>query len=268
MPLPASGAIRLGADVNVILSFSSTAQISLGATGVRALYSVPSGAIRLATDGYGKSPAGASGASGAGGGSFNYSTATGDITGGTITNFGSYYSISIGTNSTVVRDALIATTAGTTLNMSASSGLNPSPSAFTAYSAGGLVAGNNGPTAGGMFGAFIYAQNTSAMVTYGNTVIAINNMAAVQYNLVSSMIMANNFTLYFVSSIDADAAAIAMTSGTAISIWDASGGKLTGTVAAGTVGHAPGSNSVYHSFSSTPSYMMDMSGITNRIQIG
>jgi hypothetical protein len=55
MPLPASGAMRMGADVNVQLGNSATAQIPLGATGVRTLYNVPTGAIRLATDGYGKS---------------------------------------------------------------------------------------------------------------------------------------------------------------------------------------------------------------------
>ena len=54
MPLPASGAISLGA-VSVILGNSGISQISLGATGVRTLYNVPSGAIRLAADGYGKS---------------------------------------------------------------------------------------------------------------------------------------------------------------------------------------------------------------------
>lgn len=54
MPLPASGQMRIGADVNVQLSNSATAQISLGATGVRDLYVKPSGAIMLAADGYGK----------------------------------------------------------------------------------------------------------------------------------------------------------------------------------------------------------------------
>ena len=57
MALPASGTIRQGADVNVELGNSATTQISLGATGVRTLYGVASGAIRLATDGYGKSNA-------------------------------------------------------------------------------------------------------------------------------------------------------------------------------------------------------------------
>jgi hypothetical protein len=54
MPLPASGRMRQGADVNVELGNSATAQISLGATGVRTLYGKASGAIRLAADGYSK----------------------------------------------------------------------------------------------------------------------------------------------------------------------------------------------------------------------
>ena len=54
MALPASGALSLG-NVNVELGLSSIVQISLGATGVRTLYQVASGAIRLAADGYGKS---------------------------------------------------------------------------------------------------------------------------------------------------------------------------------------------------------------------
>jgi len=148
MPLPASGAVRLGADVDVILGFSSTTQISLGATGVRTLYGVASGAIRLAADGYGKSP------------------------------------------------------------------------------------------------------------------------AAVQYNLNSSMIMVNSFTLYFVSTIDADAAYSAMTSGKVFTLWDASSGKYTGTLSSTPGSHSPGNNTVYHSFSSTPAYKVDVSGTTNRIQIG
>jgi hypothetical protein len=53
MALPSSGKISLG-NVNTELGLTSTAQISLGATGVRALYNVASGAIRLAADGYGK----------------------------------------------------------------------------------------------------------------------------------------------------------------------------------------------------------------------
>lgn len=54
MPLPSSGPMRMGADVNVELKFPATSQISLGSAGVRGLYKVPSGAIRLAADGYGK----------------------------------------------------------------------------------------------------------------------------------------------------------------------------------------------------------------------
>jgi hypothetical protein len=55
MALPSSGAIRMGADVNVELGSSSTTQISLGQSTVRTLYGVSSGGIRLGTDGYGKS---------------------------------------------------------------------------------------------------------------------------------------------------------------------------------------------------------------------
>jgi hypothetical protein len=54
MALNPSGAISLG-NVNTELGLSSIVQISLGATGVRTLYQVASGAIRLAADGYGKS---------------------------------------------------------------------------------------------------------------------------------------------------------------------------------------------------------------------
>ena len=54
MALNPSGAISLG-NVNTELGLSSIVQISLGATGVRTLYQVASGAIRLAQDGYGKS---------------------------------------------------------------------------------------------------------------------------------------------------------------------------------------------------------------------
>jgi hypothetical protein len=54
MALTPSGALSLG-NVNVELGLSSIVQISLGATGVRTLYQVASGAIRLAQDGYGKS---------------------------------------------------------------------------------------------------------------------------------------------------------------------------------------------------------------------
>lgn len=53
MALPASGPISLG-DVNVELGLARTLTIHLGATGVRTLYNVPTGAIRLAADGYGK----------------------------------------------------------------------------------------------------------------------------------------------------------------------------------------------------------------------
>lgn len=55
MTLPASGTIRLGADVDVELGYSSTTSISLGSTIVRSLYGISSGAIRLAADGYSKS---------------------------------------------------------------------------------------------------------------------------------------------------------------------------------------------------------------------
>ena len=55
MTLPASGAMKMGANVNVELGNSATAQISLGQSTVRTLYGVASGAIRLAADGYGKS---------------------------------------------------------------------------------------------------------------------------------------------------------------------------------------------------------------------
>ena len=54
MALNPTGQISLG-NVNTELGLSTTAQISLGATGVRTLYNVASGAIRLAADGYGKS---------------------------------------------------------------------------------------------------------------------------------------------------------------------------------------------------------------------
>jgi hypothetical protein len=53
MALPASGPISLG-DVNIELGLARTLTIHLGATGVRTLYNVPTGAIRLAADGYGK----------------------------------------------------------------------------------------------------------------------------------------------------------------------------------------------------------------------
>ena len=57
MPLPSSGRMRMGADINVELGNSATAQISLGAAAPRALAGVPSGAIRLAADFYGKASA-------------------------------------------------------------------------------------------------------------------------------------------------------------------------------------------------------------------
>ena len=53
MALPASGPLSLG-DVNVELALTRTTTIHMGATGVRTLYNVPTGAIRLAADGYGK----------------------------------------------------------------------------------------------------------------------------------------------------------------------------------------------------------------------
>ena len=56
MPLPSSGAIDFS-DINVELGVSATAQRSLGDTTTRTLYGIPTGAIRLAADGYGKSAA-------------------------------------------------------------------------------------------------------------------------------------------------------------------------------------------------------------------
>lgn len=57
--LAISGSISLGGvdinrSVNARLGLGSYNQISLGSTGVRTVYNVPTGAIRLATDGYGK----------------------------------------------------------------------------------------------------------------------------------------------------------------------------------------------------------------------
>jgi hypothetical protein len=57
--LAISGAMSLGGStstrsVNLRLGNSATQQIALGSTGVRTVYNVASGAIRLATDGYGK----------------------------------------------------------------------------------------------------------------------------------------------------------------------------------------------------------------------
>lgn len=57
MALPASGAIRMGADIGVELGNTSTSMISIGATAPRTLAGVPSGAIRVAADFYGKSSA-------------------------------------------------------------------------------------------------------------------------------------------------------------------------------------------------------------------
>ena len=59
--LASSGSISLGGlsgtpnrSVNARLGLGSYEQISLGSTGVRTVYDVPTGAIRLAQDGYGK----------------------------------------------------------------------------------------------------------------------------------------------------------------------------------------------------------------------
>lgn len=54
MTLPVSGAIRLGADVAVELEGTLTTQVSMGSSTLRDLYVKPTGAIRLAADGYGK----------------------------------------------------------------------------------------------------------------------------------------------------------------------------------------------------------------------
>lgn len=56
MALQSSGQIDFS-DINVELGLTSTAQLSLGSAAVRALYGVPSGAIRLGADGYNKSNA-------------------------------------------------------------------------------------------------------------------------------------------------------------------------------------------------------------------
>jgi len=55
MAIPASGAIRMGADIGVETGNTATAQISLGATKPRQLAGVATGAIRVAADFYGKS---------------------------------------------------------------------------------------------------------------------------------------------------------------------------------------------------------------------
>lgn len=54
MALPASGALKFS-NINTELGLTSTAALSLGASNVRTLYGVATGAIRLAADGYGKS---------------------------------------------------------------------------------------------------------------------------------------------------------------------------------------------------------------------
>lgn len=54
MTLPASGPIRLGADVNVEVLLPATTQISMGSTLVRNLCGVSSGAIQLGANGHGK----------------------------------------------------------------------------------------------------------------------------------------------------------------------------------------------------------------------
>lgn len=55
MALGSTGAMRMGADVNVELGSSSTTQISLGQASVRTLTGVASGAVRFPTNFYGKS---------------------------------------------------------------------------------------------------------------------------------------------------------------------------------------------------------------------
>ena len=57
MPLPSSGAMRMGADIGVELGNTATSMISLGATAPRTLANVTSGAIRVAADFYGKASA-------------------------------------------------------------------------------------------------------------------------------------------------------------------------------------------------------------------
>ena len=55
MALAGSGAMRMGADVNVELGSASTTQISLGQASVRTLIGVASGAVSFPTNFYGKS---------------------------------------------------------------------------------------------------------------------------------------------------------------------------------------------------------------------
>ena len=54
MALPTSGSMTMG-NINVELGIARATQRSLGQSTTRSLYGVPSGAIRLAADGYGKS---------------------------------------------------------------------------------------------------------------------------------------------------------------------------------------------------------------------
>lgn len=54
MSLPASGAMRMGADVDVQLGHSATTAISLGGSECRTLSGIAAGAIRLGADFYGK----------------------------------------------------------------------------------------------------------------------------------------------------------------------------------------------------------------------
>ncbi len=54
MPLPLSGAIDFS-DINVELGVAANTQRSLGSSTTRSLYGIPTGPIRLAADGYGKS---------------------------------------------------------------------------------------------------------------------------------------------------------------------------------------------------------------------
>ena len=56
MTLPASGTMRMGADIDVQLGHSASTQISLGGSECRTLSGVASGVIRLGADFYGKPP--------------------------------------------------------------------------------------------------------------------------------------------------------------------------------------------------------------------